>query len=529
LKDIEKQNDALHDDALNVFHIRTTRHDQDRLEINIGFDGLINENKGHFNFDIDFLLFVPKSLGLNEIDPIDILRNEFQSYFRLHSFTGLYSKEYTASILFKRLHDLDLNLNEEAVKTFAIEFDAYLKGQKRKLHKITKKIERPGSEAKFYIDSLSDMQTVLAQFRLLLDKNRVYESTSSEINSDLKRELFLLNEYISHLYVQVLLRLKNLIQFSDNEKELSKTISDMVKAEAEVRERYDLFINKVEENFTESAKQDFYLRRISLLKKYFSKPLFVKYQEKHLESRMLLPVYGISAAFAASFAIMVQLYTVQSPLESVGINTVAFISIGVIAYVIKDIMKDTFRRFFFRNSRKFFPDIENKLFIKVDDIKKQLGFSKDFVKSYGSKELNPKIAAERYKGEIGAIEKILGEDVLHYKKRVSLNLNYLSGQEQFPWGFREIIRYRFDRLRVSMEDAYKRLPLVGKDGNIVLREGRRIYKVHLVVQVKSTGRDTDNIKDRVKAYEINLDKNGLVSCEGISWNVEFGHPGKQEE
>jgi hypothetical protein len=292
----------------------------------------------------------------------------------------------------------------------------------------------------------------------------------------------------------------------------------MIQQESQIREQYELFVVGIERNAPNVLKEDFYLRRMSLLKKYFHRPLQVQTTTKILESRMLIPVYGMSAALAAAWAIMVQIYAANSTLERLGINTIAFISIGIMGYVAKDLMKDFFRKYLFKRSRQWFPDFEKKLFIKRNEGFETFGSAKEYIRSFDSSILPDDIQQQRYQGEVGAIESFLGEDVLHYKKRIKINLKTFPKEDEHPWGFREILRYRLDRLMVSMEDAYKKLPLLTSDGEIVLKEGRRIYQLHLVVQSRILDAEHQTVTCITRAFRVSVDKNGVVGCYQFPWN-----------
>jgi hypothetical protein len=512
--------ETLLDENALPFSIKCERHDKDRIEVKIDYDGIVRHQKGDFNFDIDFLLFCPRNLGLTELDSIDILKNEFQSYFRLHSFGGLAGRNISASYLLRKIGEFSAELRTDVLKSLAIELDSYLKFQRKVFKKIIKRFKKDNLHMEEVLAHLDQVESVIKALRSLLDTHEVYKFVlkSHAPRTNVHRELFLVNEYISHTYVQLLVLLHDSTSDLEDTHMLKIRIKSMIQAESKVREQYELFVIGLERNAPNVLKEDFYLRRMSLLKKYFHRPLQVQTSTRFLETRLLIPVYGMSAALAAAWAIMIQIYTVESTLERVSINTIAFISVGVLAYVAKDLMKDFFRKYLFKRSRQWFPDFEKKLFIKRGEAFDHFGVAKEFIRAFDSSTLPDNIQKQRYQGEVGAIENFLGEDVLHYRKKIKINLASFPKDEEQPWGFREIIRYRIDRLMVSMEDAYKKLPLLTSDGDIVLKEGRRIYQLHLVIQMRILDEELHNSTVITRAFRVSADKNGVISCYQFAWD-----------
>jgi hypothetical protein len=513
--------DLLSEDSNQPFNVKCERHDKDRIEIKIDYDGVVKEQKGDFDFDIDFLLFCPRNLGLTELDSIDILKNEFQSYFRLHSFGGLSAKNISAQYLLTKVSEMNKEIRTDAMKSLAMELDSYLKYQRKSFKKLIKKFKKDSLNIDIVFSALSEVESVINSLRNLLDTQEVYKFAlkSHAPRTNIHRELFLVNEYISHTYVQLLVLLHDSSQELDDSHPLKERVRKMIQAESKIREQYELYVIGLERNAPNVLKEDFYLRRMSLLKKYFHRPLQVQTSIRYLENRLLIPVYAMSAALAACWAIMVQLYAVDSTLQRVGINTIAFMTVGIIAYVAKDLMKDFFRKYLFKRSRQWFPDFEKKLFIKRGEKFEYFGVGKEFIRAFDSSALPDNLQKQRYKGEVGAIENFLGEDVLHYRKRLTISPKSFPTEDELPWGFREIIRYRIDRLMVSMEDAYKKLPLLTSEGDIVLKEGRRIYQLHLVVQIRIRDILSNNQSVLTKAFRVSADKNGVISCYQFSWDV----------
>lgn len=514
---------------LNCFFISADRHDRDRLELQFGFDGLLDQEKNEFKYTVEFLLFVPKSLGLLETDNYAVLRQEVQSYVRLHTHVTNPGSPTSLARVKERLENLKLNLTLDTLKNFAVDFEGFIKGQTRRYRRRINELlanKAPASDLKDALNEAHLVEVLLLEFRNIL-KTRGIENRNIDkyqLNQT-DHDLLLLNEYLSHIYVQHMGEIQDHIVAHDDLAPLRETLTEMATKEAAWRElNHFLLEDRQGPDSTEAADQ--YPRRSSILKKYFQSPLFVKDSGAPLEKRLLIPVYAISAAFAASFAIMFQIYQSTSLAERVGINSVALISVAIAAYVAKDLMKDYFRRFFLKTGGKYFSDNERKLYIENKSSgKNKIGQISEYFNAPAVGDLPEKIQRIRYSVPGGELEKELGEDIIHFKKRVRLDLDKLDANQEFPWGLREIVRYRMDRLLPNMEDAFKKIFMVSKAGHLAQRQAHRIYQLYMMAWIHSeTPPKARPLKPEFKAFRLTMDKSGILSCKRMDWDKQFGIP-----
>lgn len=511
---------------LDCFFLSVNRHDRDRIELQCGFDGLVSSQNDSFSYDVDFVLFVPKTLGLLETDDNAALRQEFQSYVRLHSHVTDPKSETSVLRVRDRMENLKEKLTLENLRVFAIEFEGYLKAQNKKTRKQIQNLHGKNSATvESILDDIEASHRLVENFRALLKSRNLLGKASNDKGLEkIDHDLVLLNEYVSHLYVQYLGSLHFAARIQKDSERILKELEVFGVEEAELRQKCALLIEQ-RTGPQSTVDEDLYLRRISLLKKYFQKTLFVEVKGESLQKRFLFPVYGLSAALSFSFYIMVQLYQANTLAERVGINSIALIAVGVMAYVVRDLLKDFFRSYFFQTSSRWFPDYEKTLSIERKGKKAKLGEIAEFVRVFDSAKLPEKLRQARYSNFGGEMEEYLHEDVLHFKKRVRLNLPMLDTTKEFPWGLREVVRYRFDRLRTSMEDPFKSTHLLSKTGSSSTRQGHRVYHVHIAAWVQRTNRSGRHEgTPEFKAYRISLDKTGVLAVEPIKWEAEFGIP-----
>jgi len=478
-----------------------------------------------FQYDVDFLLFIPKSLGVRELEESALLRQDFQSYVRLHTHVSNPNSATGGLRVRERLQQLTENPSLDNVRVFAIEFDGYIRAQIKKVKKEIGRLEKRPEDRPTILLEIEDLAQMMRQMREVFAKSRLEGKIADDFEPHtVDRNLLLLNEYISHDYVHFLVDLHYASLAAPDSGEIMALLDRLSAEESNVRRTYSLLLEERRGPQASNAF-DLYPRRVSLLKKYFHKTLFVDVTGKTLQTRLLIPVYSISAALAASWAIMVQLYQAQTIQQRVGINSILFITVAILGYVAKDIMKDFFRRYFYKTSSKFFPDVERTLWVQRGKKRHKLGAIQEYLRIIDSEKLPEDLAKARYSTNGGDMEQSLHEDVLHFRKRVELELSHLETKAEFPWGLREIVRFRFDRLLHSMEDAFKTLHLLGPSGGPSIRQGHRVYHIYLAAWIRRTERvGGQATKPAFKAFRVTLDKSGVLGCESVKWKKLFGIP-----
>ncbi len=516
---------------LNCFFVAANRHDRDRIELQFGFDGLLDQEKKNFEYTVEFLMFLPRSLGLLEGDSYSVLRQEVQSYVRLHTHVTNPSSPTSLSRVQERLEQLKQNLGLDTLQSFAVDFEGFIKAQTRRFKTQITEVAKPGGasnsmEMRELLQDSHKVEILLSDFRSILHARNISKTAVDKFHlGKTDHDLLLLNEYLSHVYVQHLGEVQDHLSPLKNFDDLKAAWVEMAAKEAAVREAHH-FVIEERQGPESSEAMERYPRRSSVLKKFFQRPLFLKDSGSSLEKRLLIPVYAASAALAATWAILFQIYQHTSLTERVGINSIALVSFGVLAYVAKDLMKDYFRRFFLKTGGKYFSDNERKLFMEKDSKGSvRIGKISEYFSIPSIQNLPDKIQRIRYSVPGGDIEKELGEDAVHFKKRVRIDLEKLDTNREFPWGVREIVRYRLDRLFPNMEDPFKKMFFVSRSGHIAYRQAHRIYYAYLMAWIHAeTPPKARPIKPEFRAFRVTMDKSGILSCRRLDWDKQFGIP-----
>ena len=497
---------------MNFFFASATRHDSDRVELQIGFDGEV-QSQNICDFEVNTQFMLPTSLGLSENFDIEAFKSQMQSNLRLHTHAGNPQSPTKLARVKERLELLSHHLSEESLKFFALEIEAFLKYEIKSLKKQIRIVRAFKNNDLF--DHLLDTRDLIEDYRKLLKQRHLMGKSARDFPFDsFDHDLLLLDEYISHLYVSLLSHLKYYCEITNDGAHLLDTIPNLAKKEADHRKYLGYFL-QIDGVKNAEAEEEHYLRRASLLKKYFQKILFVRANLKSRESRLLIPVYGLSAAIAAAFALTVQTYQMSRQAQNIGIGTFAFVTVAVFAYVVKDIMKDYARKFFFTRSQKYFPDYKIHLSYSQNSHQRFLGNVEEFIRLSSVEELPSVVRELRYSIRDSDLEPEVEEDVVEYKKIYKLNLKSLELKEHYHWGIREVLRIRVDRFTTSMDDPTKMLHLLRPDGSIESHLGHRVYFIHIAVAIRPLNHFASSELGTLKLFRVKMDKTGILGVESI--------------
>jgi hypothetical protein len=513
---------------LNCFFISGSRHDKDRIELQFGFDGLVSDADRQFSYIVDFVLFVPQSL--NMIESPELLRTDIQSYVRLHTHVSNPDSETSFPRVQERLALLKRGLDLNNLRNFAVDFQGFLKGHDKKLREqlrsLASEVQPDPARLERLTGEMRDVLHVLEDFRSILKARHIdHRSSRDLIGERLSHDLILLNEYFSHLYVQYLGDLTSTARGSEALAPVVADIHVLATAEAAEREKCGFMLD--DRGGPEALQEmELYPRRIGILKKYFQSPLFVREATSSLQKRLMLPVYALSAGLAALFFIMIQTYNSKTFEQRMGFNSALVLTLAIVAYVVRDLSKDLFRAYLFKRSGRWFADEKRTLFLKKLGREFRLGKISEFLRIFDSSRLPPLLKQARYSTEGGELEEELKEDTYHFKKHVKLDLKTLDSNREFPWGFREILRLRMDRYTTHMDDAFKKVYLVSRSGALTQKQAHRVYILHLAAWVRADAVQSDGKKfaPAFRAFQITMDKNGIQSCQQMSWKKDFGIP-----
>src|SRR3954471_7999127 len=111
---------------MTYFFAIASRHDSDRVELQLGFDGEMQAEKS-CEYEVNMQFMFPKNLGHSENFDKEAFRSQLQSHLRLHTHAGNPQNPTKLTRVKERLELLSHHLSEESLKFFALEIEAFLK------------------------------------------------------------------------------------------------------------------------------------------------------------------------------------------------------------------------------------------------------------------------------------------------------------------------------------------------------------------------------------------------------------------
>jgi len=518
----------------NSFFIVGGKHDKDRFELQLGFDGLGTEELNKFSYDVCFMMFTPKIMGMNSLSQLEEFQQDIKSYLRLHSNTADPKKELDFDRAQELLSSLKSEKTWESLRLFGVECLALLKTQYRRGKRTIWQNEFSIEILKKIVHDFELSQRILTEFRTYLKERNLHRKELKEFSvGSLNYELIMLNEILSHQFRQSLGKLVQFLKKNENYTQVRSDIKKLLDDEIESLSSFPTEAEKILENtpsedddLDEQSRYESYVYRMSLLKKYFQKPLFLQTKKHNLEGRLLIPVYAIAAVLAATWAVIIQ-YIYFKSFGSVE-QIAAFALIGISAYVVKDLMKYFVRKSFMAKGSEWMPQKKYDLLFhsRRKNIRK-IGQITEYFKSFHSSDISDELKSIRYTNNFNRyVEENLDEDIIQIKKTVKTNSLLKKIFKGQPWGIREIIRIRFDRYLGFLDDPIKTIHSLTKDLKIQKIEVHRQYEVHIMTWIHPSNISKEEIKNQTKfrGFKIKIDKNGVVGSETLSWDKDAPPP-----
>lgn len=501
--------------------------------------------------ETEIYLFVPRSFELKSVSKDDLirdLRSRVRLALSLHDERGTTAFDEALKSLKNVLVSLQQSITEsdtnqeinnvlfepalEAAKDLSIVVSETLKHRgsdhARKLlisHSLMTitKVATAGLE-QLSID-LSETARMMDQFRTeLTEANLLSESQSNPSIASL------LDEYLSHLYVQYLGSIRGELDRCATPKgaeddlnyvrargTVEKTLVCLQEDEALRRLQFGVR-SADEETELEREKR---VVRLSHLKKFFQSKTFIDVTRQQSAKKISESTATIGTAAAAAVAAAIETYG-RGAVTHFAWQGVAVVSVGVIFYVLRDRLKDHMKKVFHQKALQFLPDFEQKLIADT----KTIGRVKEWFGHRKKNELPKDVIDLRHAACATEMEQRLPEDVFLCKRIQEVAAAHLAhGDSKAPHSrlLYENTRLNFERYLKHMDDAFKEFMDLDSNGRLTSARSHRVYHFYVVVKTTSRAMELKNKKEsaspakaRSLVYRIVLDKTGLVRIENAT-------------
>lgn len=278
----------------------------------------------------------------------------------------------------------------------------------------------------------------------------------------------------------VSLRIENtLYKIYDDFKESRKLIVDEIRKQRAFRKSMN-FISIASDNDKQNNEL---IYREHLIKKWSESIMYINLEKSKTQKGLSHVFLGSAAAIAMLFAGIITLVFAKW----VGQESVIWFLIALLAYSLKDRIKDVLKSIFIKRMRNLFSD-------RVKDVvtpirKRKCGKSKERVSFPDFTEIEKKVQDLRFSYKDDLSIKQYQEDIIHYNKSVSIKTPILYKNHTRLFGIKEIMRFDFRRWFHKMDRRTEKCFIPEND---VLKQvkGEREYHFTVIIRVRSNKEST---------------------------------------
>lgn len=384
------------------------------------------------------------------------------------------------------------------------------------------------------------MHEMIARIRALEHDPSFDATTDAVLDFDPRKPssiLRMLDEYVSQLYVQYLVRLRAELDkigcpahpeidksaYAIERAKLEAKLDRLQSLEARHRAQFGIAAPHDETEIDRERR----LIRLSHLKKFFQSKTFLEVSRHQSARKISESTATIGTAFAAIVAALIERYS-RPEVTDVAINGLVVVAMGVIFYVLRDRLKDRVKAIFHRKVLQMLPDFEHHLVVG----ERRLGAVKEWFRILSPRELPEEILKLRRMVSASEMERRLPEDVFHCRKvhEVAGNPTPTGFESSVSHvrAFHENIRVNFERHLKYMDDPFKDFTDLDLSGRFQRSRTHRVY--HFYVCVRTTTRPQDPVwtsprrtrslqdgarREQTLVSRVVLDKNGVVRLEEL--------------
>lgn len=255
------------------------------------------------------------------------------------------------------------------------------------------------------------------------------------------------------------------------------------------------------------SANEFFVYRRGLLKKFVMSVLFLDINKEREGQGILNAVAAVAAGLAMLFATVSSLWT-QSRF---GINSVPFVAVLIVSYMLKDRIKDWLKAYFSQKMTRWIPD--HNLKIKNPLTQSIIGSCREAFSFIGREAVPPEVWAYRHQAS-GVIEiESKPEVVMKYEKQIQLRSEKIPYLSEPLNDINDIIRFNISTLLARTDDPLQSVRTYDEaQDQVVPVSCPKVYHLNVVFVLKSQHAPDRPVLERVRVV---LDKTGIRRLERV--------------
>jgi hypothetical protein len=339
----------------------------------------------------------------------------------------------------------------------------------------------------------------------------------------LKKELFLLNDYLCISIREQLAKAYEAYLKVEINNAASKRLSERFILLNNKLLEYSSFyhIDYVSSDSNISDKEKFSLR-FSYLKRYFTQNLYLFLHERKTLFSRSQAAYIAAASAAALWALVANIfiwyrlsfggYKALFDLSGhvISVSSILIFLAFIIAYVLKDRIKEYGRSKFQRSFLRFLPDVTEKIIHRnFSNDKINIGTIYEYQNFISSPSDIPNEILNFRSYKLGS-KKAEVEYIIHYHKKIVFNAKTIKKISHAVETIRDVIRFDVRRYIRRLDDPEQRITFMDSDAKVESIELPKVYYLDMIFHYSHQSLSGQKQKVALEGKRLILNKDGLV-------------------
>lgn len=494
---------------MNKFECQLKSHGQLQLEFHARYP--LNKKIKRSEYMLDMFIFTPSQLDLdNERYGVVKFLDDLQCYTRYThpsiSLSNLVDEKCDISPLARIKTQLDqITLASDVhYSTMLYELRTLANSYRGEIREIRLMLTRAINKGVPSDEIIERMETLFENVDKVQTEIQTLQTRflDTRIPDKLREGLSNADEAISVKTEKVFVRLHKLFEKHDNLKPVQEKLIPKIEQQVEYRKRagYGTIISPNDEVSNEN-----FLYREGMLKRWAQSAMYMDVNRSRKAKQISQIFAGIAAGLAMVFAVGMALFASKT----FGQNSMPWAIILVVAYIIKDRIKEVVRMILISK----LPSLVSDLSVNLVDpaVGKVVGFTGSWVRFCEPSNLTEIVRRYRNIDSLAFRKLLPPENVIHYHKRIKLDSGKLFKEHSRINSITEILRLKLGSWLTEMDDPAESL-CCAEDNELKQVEANRVYHVNIVLRLaakKSTSHTT------YKRYRVILTRKGIVRIENV--------------
>lgn len=473
---------------------RIIKHDRSQFEVKLNYN--LDPQQKINRYKVSMYMFIPLALDITqETYTKQRFFHDIKSFIRFQnpkiSIESLLEKNNPLSPFYQLNIHLESKHDEKIIhelKLLACIIKSNLSNEIYKLSHAEVKKE----ELAFLVKEIDTLAKAVSELRGKI--------ISGDCATEVKEALRFADEYIS---IVIESNLTSLLENAKLGREWEKEILKRVTSEQEYRKKTGYRHG----NYKDDDENILY--HFGILKKYISNVLFLEVKDTKADEKSGNFVGAIAAGIAM---VVFSLFAVISQ-TTFTINSLPFLLLLIIGYMIKDRIKELTKLYFGRKLARFFPD--KSFHIYDPSFGDDIGLAKESMTFIKEDDVPEEIEQIRNKEHLSKIEEEgRPEAVIYYIKRISLKTKKITEMHKRVKDINDIIRFNIIEFLNKADEPSLNMTVVS-DNKLTKKRFAKVYHVNVVFKLNYKMPSGEEVS-RYKRIRVVLDKLGIRRIEEVS-------------